>query len=124
MALRSCATSSGLTSFEIESPPLEEQQDEDPRHMEPALRKRLAEAAYKRMADEKKRAKQFLQLQLKTKKLTVKDTFKMHAGKMRRKLNKKADGTETEGHFKLSSKHDEKRQIASKKMPKKKIIGR
>ena len=80
--------------------------------MEPALRKRLAEAAYKRMADEKKRAKQFLQLQLKTKKLTVKDTFKMHAGKMRRKLNKKA------------SKHDEKRQIASKKMPKKKIIGR
>ena len=86
-----------------------------PRHMTPAERKRLEEAATKRIGEKKKKKKKAHQL--KVKELKANDAYKLHVGEAanaktgmhmyedKLKENKdllKADVDESEGHFKLT----------------------
>ena len=89
-----------------------------PKHMTPAERKRLEEAATKRIGEERKTKKVH---QLKVKELKAKDAYKLHvekAGKAKTDMHmyddklkenkdlRKADVEESEGHFKLARKLD------------------
>merc|ERR1719469_515271 len=95
-----------------------------PAHMTPEERKRLEEAATKRIGGEKQRVHQ-----LKVKELKAKDAYKLHvekAGKAKTDMHMyedklkenedllKADVDESEGHFKLARKLDAEASVLKK----------